>query len=250
MRTLTWLALLGLLALGLQSCKKPKPSLEYTEASGSYTTLVAQLGDDAYEDPQMDHIEDLLKRVPADSLDATAAAELLRTIAGEKRRLANEAVARGRASPTEVAVFDPPRPPEPQASPDAGASGELEPGMTFDEIKKVSDSCFAPTGPVKLRNPDRSETVAEMYERVDALRCRDRYSKYEGRFLVLRDGKLVGDFSKQALVQMVAPTAVPPAVAPPPAPEPVVEPGGDKPPTPQAPPPSPGEQTGSPPPAP
>jgi hypothetical protein len=240
--------LVGVLLLALGGCRKPKHSLEYTEASGKYTSLLAELGDDAYADSEMTRIEELLKRVPADSLDANGAATLLGAIASERRRVAQEAAAKGKGAAGPPVVFDAPtRASEPEAMNDAGLGGELEPGMTVDQIRKASDSCFAATGPLKLRNPDRSEAVAEMYERVDALRCRDRYARYEGRFLVIRDGKLVGDFARSALTTLVAPgqEQPPKPVTPAAEPQAPVEPGGDKPPTPLPPPDSPGEQTGA-----
>ncbi|MBK7863291.1 MAG: hypothetical protein IPJ65_32750 [Archangiaceae bacterium] len=248
MRTLHSLALVVVLGFGLAGCKKPKHALEYTEASGQYTTLLAQLGDAAYADEEMDRIVDLLKKVPPESLDAQASNELLSTIAGERRRIADEERARARAAAVTPEVqFDPPSQPEPVVVPDAGRSGELFAGMTLDELRRATDGCFSSTGPLKLRNPDRTETDAEMYEPVAEQRCRARYAKYDGHFLVFKEGKLVGDFDKAALLQLApqkpAVPAAPPA-APPPAPQPVVEPGGDKPPTPQPAPDNSGEQTG------
>ncbi|MBL8954179.1 MAG: hypothetical protein JNK82_25605, partial [Myxococcaceae bacterium] len=71
MRRLTCLVLAaGLLAFA--ACRKPKPSPAYTEASGTYTTLLARLGDDAYFDDEMTRIEGLLASVPANSSDAQA----------------------------------------------------------------------------------------------------------------------------------------------------------------------------------
>lgn len=242
--------LVGVMLLAFGACRKPKPSLEYMEASGRYTTLLAEQGDDAFEDPEMARLEALLRSVPADSLDAQAAAQLLATIAAERKRLADVAAAKQKAldAPPAAVTFDAPQaPPEraPEGAPDAGAPTELKTGMTIEDVRKVSDNCFASSGPLKVRNPDRSEGTAEMYERVDSTRCRERYGKYEGRFLLFRDGKLFGDYEKSALAPMNVVPAQPPAPAPaPPPPAPVVEPGGDKPPTPLPPPPNPGEQTG------
>src|SRR5687768_6228438 len=91
MRTICCVALMA--GLSLAGCKKPKASLEFTEAKGLHSTLVARDGDDAYESEDMARVEALLDKVPADSLDAAAAAELKASIDAERRRIAAEAAA-------------------------------------------------------------------------------------------------------------------------------------------------------------
>src|SRR4051794_1886122 len=121
MRTLALICALLLVA----GCHKPKPSLEYIEASGRYTSLTAELGDDAYADPEMTRLEDLLHKVPADSLDAQKAAELLAVIASERKRIADEAAEKEKAlRPPDAVAFDAPRvdTPTAPAAPDAGPS--------------------------------------------------------------------------------------------------------------------------------
>jgi len=247
MRTLALSCALLLVA----GCHKPKPSLEYIEASGRYTSLTAELGDDAYADAEMTRLEDLLHKVPADSLDAQKAAELLATIAGERKahrrrgRRQREGASPGRCGRVRRAAG---RTPAEAASPDGGPSNELTRGMSVDEMRRTTDNCFSSSGPMKVRNADKAITDAEMFERVDSTRCRERFAKYEGRFLVFKDGHLFGDYEKAALAPLNVPGQQPPAPQPTP-PAPVVEPGGDQPPTPQQPPPTPGDQTGPPPPA-
>ena len=233
-------------------CNRAKPSLEYAEASGQHSILVARLGDDAYADDEMARVEELLRKVPSHSTDAAAAAQLLELIASERRRIAAEAAAHQReldAVGRVLDVADSPRPPEaagpaPEAAPDAGGgSWELTAGMTADELKKVSGDCFSSAGPIKLRKPDGSDLDGELYERRESEVCRGRYAQYGGRVLVFRDGKLAGNFGKNEVQREPAPRPAPPTA--PQAPGPVLEvpryPGAPAPGTPTT---SPGEQTG------
>ncbi|MGQ0508952.1 MAG: hypothetical protein ACT4TC_26920, partial [Myxococcaceae bacterium] len=56
--------------------KKKTPSAEYEQAHTLFSQLFAQKMSDAFTDPQMAQVEELLTKVPADSIDAPAAAEL------------------------------------------------------------------------------------------------------------------------------------------------------------------------------
>lgn len=214
MRTITCLAL-GV-SLALAGCKKPKPSLEYTEAKGLHSTLVAKHGDDAYADPEMDRVLELLSKVPAESLDNTAARELEGFIASERKRIADEAAAHERLMnavdrPPEVPGTSPPVRPPDEGQPevdtaDAGgpAPGEPQPGMTVDEVRRLTQDCFASAGTVKLKRGDQ-QADGEMYERVDSGNCRFRYPTYAGRILVFQDGRMMGAYDKAQLSSSLRP---------------------------------------------
>ncbi len=258
-----WLFLIGLVAAA-GACKRAKPSNEYTEAAGLHSTLVARLGDAAYADDEMSRVEGLLDKVPADSTDAAAAAELKRLIGSERKRIEDERLAHEREmeslldAPTTTdspRAVDPP-PEAPTADTDAGSSYlELTPGMSVDDLKKVSGDCFASTGPIKLRRPDKTEVDGELFERRDTGTCRERFEHYAGRVLVFRDGKLAANYDKAEVrnepgAKPQVPTAPPPGTPAPgagtpaaPAPQPFY-PGA---PVPGAAPVSPGENTGAPP---
>lgn len=248
MRALRCLTLGVVLLTG--GCNRAKPSLEYAEAAGQHSILVARLGDDAYVDDEMTRVEELLHKVPAQSTDAAAAAQLLALIASERKRIEAEAAAHQRELDAALRVTDlpdSPRTPEPVApppdAPDAGGSWELTAGMTVDEMKKASGDCFSSTGPIKLRKTDGTDLDGQLYERRDSEPCRTRYEQYTGRMLVFRDGKLAGNFGKNELQREPAPRPAPPTG--PAAPAPVLEapryPGAPAPGTPTQ---SPGEQTG------
>lgn len=79
-----------LLMTGLACGTKRKPSEEYTQAHLAFGRLTATKLDLAYVDPEMTTIEELLRRVPAQSLDAEAAARLLARIDQERQRVLKE----------------------------------------------------------------------------------------------------------------------------------------------------------------
>jgi hypothetical protein len=195
MRFSPCLLALALLVLA-PGCKKPKPSPEYAEASGAYSTLTAKLGDDAYADPEMTRIEGLLQSVPADSLDAAAAKELFGKIQAERKRVADEAAAQKRlleAAERPSLMIDSPRTPDeaPRAdAADAGSPGKIARGMTTEEVSKASDDCVAFTQKLRVRNPDGSEADAVIWERRNLGKCRDAFPELADRLLVFEHDKL------------------------------------------------------------
>jgi thiol-disulfide isomerase/thioredoxin len=79
-----------LLMTGLACGTKRKPSEEYTQAYLAFGRLTATKSDLAYVDPEMTAIEELLRRVPPQSMDAEAAARLLARIDQERQRVLEE----------------------------------------------------------------------------------------------------------------------------------------------------------------
>ncbi|MFP2956578.1 hypothetical protein ACLEPN_01785 [Myxococcus sp. 1LA] len=88
-----------LLTLAPTACRRepPAPSAEYEEAARRFRELYAQKLDDAYLDPQVGEIEAQLQRVPADSLDAAGARELLQRIKEGRQRMETAASERDEA---------------------------------------------------------------------------------------------------------------------------------------------------------
>ena len=107
-------------SLGLAARKEPSP--EFTRASERFNKLYAKELDDAYLDPAMREVEALLEKVPPDSLDAAAAAQLLSRIRENRARLdaglegARDGAGRGRTPPTLLRPLGEP-------APDAARSG-------------------------------------------------------------------------------------------------------------------------------
>ncbi len=70
-------------------CRKPS-SVDYYDAQGRYSSLVARQGNDAYLDPEMDRVTALLQQVSPNSMEADKAQQLLQLITVEKQRLEDE----------------------------------------------------------------------------------------------------------------------------------------------------------------
>jgi thiol-disulfide isomerase/thioredoxin len=79
-----------LLMTGLACGTKRQPSEEYTQAYLAFGRLTAAKLDQAYVDPEMTAIEEQLRRVPGQSMDAEAAAQLLARIDRERKRVQGE----------------------------------------------------------------------------------------------------------------------------------------------------------------
>src|SRR5262245_42527610 len=84
----------ALLSLAPGCRKKRAPSEEFAQAHAQFTRLYAAKLDDAFGDPQMLAIEQLLQQVPDDSADFSSAQELLGRI--RQGRLALEAAEQAR----------------------------------------------------------------------------------------------------------------------------------------------------------
>src|SRR5262249_14929572 len=129
--TVTTRFLAVVLLLVFTGCARKEPSPEYTRASERFNKLYAKELDDAYVDPAIHEVEALLEKVPADSLDAQAAAQLLKRIRDNRARIEqaasdrDKALAAARGGPTfsGPSVSPPPLPPQTARTPpppDAG----------------------------------------------------------------------------------------------------------------------------------
>jgi len=209
------------LLLVVTGCARKEPSPEYTRASERFNKLYAKELDDAYVDPAIREVEALLEKVPADSLDAQAAAQLLTRIRENRTRIEQaskdreKALAAARTAPTfsgpsVSAPLSPPssRPSAPPA-PDAGPLSAPTAGMAMRDFNRLFGDCFEQAGPVEVngRGPRDSYTM------VDSDRCR-RAMPGLVNSLVLADSETVmGLVPKSALRR-----TLPDGGAPPPAP--------------------------------
>ena len=207
------------LLLALTGCARKEPSPEFTRASERFNKLYAKELDDAYVDPAIHEVEALLEKVPADSLDAQAAAQLLTRIRDNRSRIEqaakdrDKALADARTAPTfsGPSVSPPPAPPQtrPPPAPDAGPLSAPTAGMPMREFNRLFGDCFEQAGPVEVngRGPRDSYTM------VDSDRCR-RAMPGLANSIVLADSETVmGLVPKSALRR-----TLPDGGAPPPAP--------------------------------
>ena len=218
---MTTRSLAVVLLLVLTACARKEPSPEYTRASERFNKLYAKELDDAYLDPAMHEVEALLEKVPADSLDAQAAGQLLARIRENRGRLEQtttdreKALAEARTPPkySGQSVFPPPQPPQPQArpapspGPDAGPPIAPTAGMAMRDFNRLFGDCFEAAGPVEVsgRGPRDS------YAMVDSDRCR-RSMPAMANSIVLADSQTVmGIVPKSALQRTLVDGGAPPA---------------------------------------
>jgi len=196
------------LLLVLPACGRKEPSPEYTRASERFNKLYARELDDAYVDPAMHEVESLLEKVPADSLDAQAAAQLLARIRENRARLEQasrlreKALAEARTPPSfsgqsvspPPAPPGPPRPPPPPA-PDAGPPSAPSAGMSTRDFSRLFGDCFEPAGPVEVNG----RGTRDSYAMVDSYRCRNAMPALVNSVVLADSQTVLGVVPKSAL---------------------------------------------------
>ena len=209
-----------MLLLALAGCARKEPSPEFTRASERFNKLYAKELDDAYLDPAMHEVEALLEKVSPDSLDAAAAAQLLKRIRENRARLEQAskeretALAEARTPPTFSgrSVSPPPAPPPapgqrpPPPAPDAGPPPAPSAGMSTNDFNRMFGDCFEPAGPVEVAG----RGTRDSFTLVDTNRCRTRLPGMVNS-VVLADGQTVlGVVPKTALQRVPADAGTPP----------------------------------------
>jgi hypothetical protein len=184
---------IGALAM-LLACSRPQPSPDYDRAAQLWTSVVQARGDAAAEDPRADEVLALLERVPRDSADAAAAAELRGRIEGERKAHVEELTRRQKlvagagaipSAPAESAqaVAEPRPPPTPG----------LAPGMTLEAFRENYGDCFESRGPVQLTSPDGgAPSSGQMWVMKDDEGCKEKHPQLAGQAALFAAGALVG----------------------------------------------------------
>ena len=200
LRPLVGIASAVLLVLAPVACKRDSgPSADYEEAARRFRTLYAQKLDAAYLDPQIGEIEAQLQRVPADSLDATGARELLRRIQEGRTRMQADATARDKAiatarevpEGTSMPTLSEPPPPAPVEPPDAGPpdAGLTGPqaGIPASELVSGFRGCFRRGTPIEVEGRGMRET----WELADRTSCRLEYPGHVDAILLVEQGRVL-----------------------------------------------------------
>jgi hypothetical protein len=201
MRALSRFAVLLLVLAG--ACKKPEllPSADYERARLLHVDLLARYYSDAYARPEIDEILALLERVPVDSADAEAAADLKGRVL-EGRRLAQEHRAEldrllEAAGPVQGGMQ-----PSGGSAGTAGATETGEPppvalrlsiGMKLEDFKTVFSDCFEMKTPIQiagLDGPDAAPQPGEAWGVKDTPECKERYAAQAQSYVLFAGGVL------------------------------------------------------------
>ena len=211
------------LLLVLPGCARKEPSPEFTRASERFNKLYAKELDDAYLDPGMHEVEALLEKVPADSLDAQAAAQLLTRIRENRARLEQastqqeKAMAEARTPPrfSGQSVSPPPAPPgvarpPPPPTQDAGLPTAPSAGMSTRDFSRLFGDCFEPAGPVEVNGRGTRDSFAM----VDSYRCRNAMPGMVNSVILADSQTVLGVVPKSALQRTPVDGGTPPPAPP------------------------------------
>jgi hypothetical protein len=211
------------LLLALAGCARKEPSPEFTRASERFNKLYAKELDDAYLDPGMNEVEALLAKVSPDSLDAAAAADLLKRIRENRARMEQAskeretALAEARTPPSYSgrSVSPPPAPPTPtsgQRPPppppvDGGPATAPSAGMSTRDFNRMFGDCFEPAGPVEVNG----RGTRDSFTMVDTSRCRSLLPGMANSVVLADSQTVLGVVPKTALTRVVVDGGAPPA---------------------------------------
>jgi hypothetical protein len=233
-------------ALLLAACTRPAaPSPEYAEARRRHAEILAAHPADAAAQPEVGAVLDLLARVPADSADAAAAAELRARLEAERKALAEEAARR------ESLAADAARP---EPMPPGGGEGEgavaasppaqrqdalgLARGTRLEDFRARAGDCFEKRTDLEIVSDDEVR-MGEAWALKAGGGCAERHPAYAGQYVLFADGAYVSTAPQSAARQVTrepgqrspgagqAPAALPaPAPAPAPGAAPAPAPTG------------------------
>jgi len=182
--------------IGALGCHRPKaPSQEFASANRLFVRVYAEMLDDAYVDPRMAQVEQLLSEVAAESADYAAAQQLLGRIRTGREKVQAEYNARRAAvgmanAPVQMTSrwTSTPRPPPGDQAADAGHSPAS--GMALSDFTHEFSDCFTPWKPVQLKEQGVDRGTVDSWELKDIANCRDRHPGFADR-VVLTDPKKV-----------------------------------------------------------
>jgi hypothetical protein len=185
----------ALLLASLLACSRsPEPSPEYERARALWTTVMNEKGMDAGDDPRAEQVLALLDRVPKESLDAAAAADMRSRISSLREASAAERERHARFLARLNAPADErPVAPGEGAPGTSGASPPIAIGMKLEAFRHAYGECMESKGPVKLEDPSGALRDGEMWvlkDGDDGDACRAEYPQLAGRAAVFVGGDL------------------------------------------------------------
>ena len=162
-----------------------------------------------------------MEKVPADSLDAQAASQLLTRIRENRARIEqtstdrDKALAAARTAPafSGQSVSPPPAPPQgasrpaPAVAPDAGPPSAPTAGMPMREFNRLFGDCFEAAGPVEVNGRGPRDS----YAMVDSDRCRRAMPALANSVILADSEAVMGIIPRSALRRTLADGGAPPA---------------------------------------
>ena len=212
------------LALGLGCNRSKGPDASYEKAARIYQQLYASSLDDAYADPKMNDVVELLKQVDERSIDAEPAKAMLGAISHGREALAQQRAERERrgaaaaASAAQRVQLDPEKILAASASaaaaalPDAGPPADpFGPGSSVAEINTATGGCLVDGEQFTENGTNQAGTI---YRLAPAPRCADRLPGYGGQAILVVGGRVYRRIADPQAGKPVQPAAAPVAPAP------------------------------------
>ncbi len=222
-RTSAALALVVVASLAsLAACHRPpSESEEFHSAFQLYNQLYTASLDDAYADPRMLRVQELLHKVDPASGQAQEAKDLLEKVekgiaeasARAARVAADQKAAEAPGKMDHPAFAEPARPAAPAGPPASGPAL----GMTRDEFVGKFGDCFERKGDYE-QGPKRGEAFALLPA------CKEKYPAMVESLVVLLDNRVASLVPLKEVTVRTVDAGGPPVAAPPPAPVPAPPP--------------------------
>jgi hypothetical protein len=184
-------AAICILALVLAGCRRNAgPDANYRQAAALYQQLYATQLDDAYGDPQMDEVVELLHKVDSTSSDAHPAQMMLGAIERGREELAKQRAERekmaARLPPTPVVNIDPEK--VLAAGRDAGFPQDpFGPGGSVAELNTQSGGCLSDNEPFAEQDTGMTGTV---YRLAPSEACKNRMPGLVGQAVLVVNGRI------------------------------------------------------------
>jgi hypothetical protein len=192
----------------MAGCRRQKlPSQEFAAANRLFVRVYGEKLEDAFVDPRMAQVEQLLNDVAVESADYPAAQQLLGRIHTGREKAQTELNARRELmraanAPVQMTSRWTPTPPVDAGIAEVADAGhEPTSGMALGEFTHEFSDCFSPWKPIQLSEGGVDRGMVDSWELKNIGNCRDRHPGFQDR-LVLTDPRKVVMVVSRALLEV------------------------------------------------
>jgi hypothetical protein len=208
----TWQVSLALLFVSAlvwtPGCRRQKlPSQEFAAADRLFVRIYGEKLDDAFLDPRMAQVEQLLSQVGEESADYPAAQQLQSRINAGRQKAQTELNARrellrSASAPVQmISTWKPSPPVDAGLAQESDAGHEPASGMALGEFTHEFSDCFTPWKPIQLTEKGVVQNTVDSWELKDIANCRDRHPGFQER-LVLTDPRKVVMVVRRSMLEV------------------------------------------------
>lgn len=187
-------------------CRRQKlPSQEFAAANRLFVRIYGEKLEEAFVDPRMAQVEQLLNEVGVGSADYSAAQELLNRIQAGRQKAqaelnARRELLRAASAPVQMTSRWTPSPPVDAGVAEARDAGhEPTDGMALGDFTHEFSDCFTPWKQVQLTEGGVNRGMVDTWELKNIANCRDRHPGFQDRLVVTDPKKVVMVVNKSML---------------------------------------------------